>query len=90
MSKINEIPIPHLDPFIIGRTYLKLHPSSVFILSQNLLFTYIVLTCMRQERAIERYLNTVKDILLPNTISQKDEKQHTAGLDDTTIPHINI
>ena len=30
----------------------------------------------------------MKDILLPNTVSQKDEKPYTAGLDDTLIPHI--
>ena len=35
------------------------------------------------------YWITVKD-LLPNTVSQKDEKPHTAGLDDTVIPHIKI
>ena len=33
---------------------------------------------------------TVKDFLLPNTVSQKDEKPHTAGLDDTAIPQIKI
>ena len=36
------------------------------------------------------YRNTVKDLLLPNTVNQKDEKPHTAGLDDTAIPHIKI
>ena len=30
-----------------------------------------VLTCIRQESANERYHNTVKDLLLPNTVSQK-------------------
>ena len=29
-------------------------------------------------------------LLLPNTVSQKDEKPHTAGLDDTAIPLIKI
>ena len=28
--------------------------------------------------------------LLPNTVSQKDEKPHTAGLDYTAVPHIKI
>ena len=32
----------------------------------------------------------MKDLLLPNTVSQKDEKPHTAGLDDTAIPHFKI
>ena len=32
--------------------------------------------------------NTVKDLLLPNTVSQKDKKPYTAGQDDTAIPHI--
>ena len=49
-----------------------------------------ILTYIRQERPNERYCNTVKDLLLPNTVNQKDEKPHTAGLDDTVIPHIKI
>ena len=36
------------------------------------------------------YRNTVKDLLLPNTVIQKDEKPHTARPDDTAIPHIKI
>ena len=43
---------------------------------------------MREERANEPYCNTVKDLLLPNTVSQNDEKPHTAGIDDTAIPHV--
>lgn len=31
VSKIDEIPIPPLDPFIIGHAYLKLPTSCVFI-----------------------------------------------------------
>ena len=35
--------------------------------------------------------NTVKDLLLPNTVNKKDETPHTAaGLDDTAILHIKI
>ena len=34
--------------------------------------------------------NTVKDLLLPNTVSQKDDKPHTVGLDDTAIMYIKI
>ena len=49
------------------------------------------LTCIRQERPSEQYRNTVKDLLLPKTVSlQKDEKPHNAGLGDTAIPHIKI
>jgi len=32
----------------------------------------------------------VKDLLLPNTVNQKDEIPHTAGLNDTAIPHFKI
>ena len=32
----------------------------------------------------------MEDLLLLNTISQKDEKWHTAGQDDTAILHIKI
>ena len=49
-----------------------------------------ILTYIRQERPNERYCNTVKNLLLPNTVSQKDEKLHTTGLDDTVIPNIKI
>ena len=34
----------------------------------------VVLTCIRQESANKWYRNTVKDLLLPNTVNQKDEK----------------
>ena len=51
---------------------------------------YIVLTRIRQESANKWYCNTMKDLLLPNTVNQKDEKLYTAGLDDTAILHINI
>ena len=34
--------------------------------------------------------SALKDLLLPNTGSQKDEKQHAAGLDDTAILFIKI
>ena len=32
----------------------------------------------------------MKYLLLPNTVNQTGEKPYTAGLDDTTIPHIKI
>ena len=51
---------------------------------------HIVLTCIRQESENKWYRNTVKDLLLPNTVNQKDEKPYTARLDDTAIPHIKI
>ena len=57
----------------------------------SLLFVlHIVLTRIRQGSANKWYRNTVKDLLLPNTVNQKDEKPYTAGLDNTAIPHIKI
>ena len=44
----------------------------------------------RQESTNKWYCNTVKDLLLPNTVSKKDEKLHTIGPDDTEMPHIKI
>jgi len=44
---------------------------------------------MRQESANERFLNTLKDLLQSNTVSQKEEKPHTAGLDDTAREDLN-
>ena len=51
---------------------------------------HVVLTCIRQGSEIEWYCNTVNDLLLPNTVNEKDEKPHTEGLDDTAVRHINI
>ena len=51
---------------------------------------HIVLGCIRQESKNKWYRNTVKDLLLPNTVNQKDEKPYTAGLNDTAIAHIKI
>ena len=48
------------------------------------------LTHMRLESANEPYRNTVKDLVLQNAISQKNEKLNAAGLDDNAIPHIKI
>ena len=42
---------------------------------------YIVLTCIRQEGTNGRYRINVEDLLLTNTITQKDKKPHTEGLD---------
>ena len=32
----------------------------------------------------------MKDLLLPNTVNQKDKEPHTARLDNTAILHIKI
>ena len=52
--------------------------------------SYCVLFCVlyRKESANKRYRNTVNNLISPNTVSQNDEKPHTAELDDTQIPHV--
>ena len=54
--------------------------------------SYCVLFCVlyRKESANKRYRNTVNNLILPNTVSQNDEKPHTAELDDTAISHVKI
>ena len=54
--------------------------------------SYFVLFCVlyRKESANKRYRNTVNSLISPNTVSQNDEKPHTADLDDTAIPHVKI
>ena len=47
-----------------------------------------VLRIVSKESANKRYRNTVNNLILPNTVSQNDEKPHTAELDDTEIPHV--
>ena len=37
-----------------------------------------------------RYRNTVTNVISPNTVSQNDEKPHTAELEDTAILHVKI
>ena len=32
----------------------------------------------------------MNNLISPNTVSQNDEKPHTAELDDTAIPHVKI
>ena len=51
---------------------------------------HIVLICIRQKSANKWYYSTVKALLLPNTVNQKEAKPYTAGLDDSTIPHIKV
>ena len=53
---------------------------------------YCVLFCVlyRKESANKGYRNTVNNLISPNTVSQNDEKPHTAELDDTAIPHVKI
>ena len=63
-------------------TFIDLYSLLCFVL-------HSVLTCIRQENAHERYRNTMKD-LLSSTVSQKDEKPHTAGLDGAAISHVKI
>ena len=48
---------------------------------------------MRQESANEgnpAQCREGSDLLLLNTVSQKDEKPHTAGLDATATAHVKI
>ena len=60
------------------------------ILDSLPIFFFLIFTCFRQESENEQYHNTVKYLLFPNTVRQKDVKPHTTGLDDTGMPHIKI
>ena len=44
----------------------------------------------RKESENKWHRNTVNNLISPNTVSQNDEKPHTAELDDTATPHIKI
>ena len=70
--------------------YLNLYSLLIDLYHLLCFVLHSVLTCMRQERANEWYCNTMKDLLLLNTVSQKDEKLHTIGLDDTVTKHVKI
>ena len=54
--------------------------------------SYYVLFCIlyQKESTNKWYRNTVNNLISPNTVSQNDEKPHTAELDDTAIPHVKI
>ena len=80
----------YLDDFIF--TFMIVRADSLLIEHYSLLCFVLdsALTCTRQERVSERYRNTMKDLLLPSTISQKVERPHTARLDGTAMPHVDI
>ena len=44
----------------------------------------------RKESENKWHRNTVNNLISPNTVSQNDEKPHTAELDDTATPHVKI
>ena len=44
----------------------------------------------RKESENKWHCNTVNNLISPNTVSQNDEKPHTAELDDTATPHVKI
>ena len=48
-----------------------------------------VLRILRKESANKRYRNTVNNLISPNTVSQNDEKPHTAELDDAQYRTLN-
>ena len=60
--------------------------------------SYCMCFVLRKERARnrllkeqnKRYRNTVNNAISLNTVSQNDEKLHTAELDDNAIPHVKI
>ena len=56
----------------------------------NRAYLYLFCALYRKESANKRYRNTVNDLISPNTVSQNDEKPHTAELDDTAIPLVKI
>ena len=49
------------------------------MLTLLLFVLHIVLTRIRQGSANKWYRNTVKDLLLPNTVNQKDENRIPQG-----------
>ena len=69
------------------------HVSRLLILTFiDLYVSYYVLFCIlyQKENTNKWYHNTVNNLISPNTVSQNDEKPHTAELDDTAIPHVKI
>ena len=74
---------------VIGWSWMFLPISSCQKLCNHLPF-YKDIDLHQQESPNEQYHNTVRDLLLPNTINQKDEKPHTTGLDDTAISNAHL
>ena len=54
--------------------------------------SYCVLFCVlyRKESANKRYRTTVNNLISPNSVSQNDDKTHSAKRDDTAIPNVKI
>ena len=53
-------------------------------------YCFLFLRTVSKGKWNKRYRNTVDNLISPNTVSQNDEKPHTAELDDTAIPHVKI
>ena len=51
---------------------------------------YCVLFCIERKAQTTVPQYTVNNHISPNTVSQNDEIQHTARLDDTAILHVKI
>ena len=66
----------------MGSRFRKVHQTKDSFLKHKKFY--------RKESANKWYRNTVNNLISPNTISQNDEKLHTAALDDTAIPHVKI
>ena len=64
------------------------HVSRLLILT--FIDLYVLLCFVLHIVSKKRYRNTVNNLISPNTVSQNDEKPHTAELDDTAIPHVKI
>ena len=53
-------------------------------------YCVLFLRTVSKESEINGTVLTVGNIISPNTVSQNDEKPHSAELDDTAIPHVKI
>ena len=71
--------------------YVKdLSPFIAYLLTFIPYCVLFCVVCMRQEIVNEQYRNTLKDLLLPISVSRKDEKLHTVRLYDAMILHVKI
>ena len=72
------------------RNYLTLCLKTSTLLSTFM--SYCVLFCVlyRKESPNKRYRTTVNNLISPNSVSQNDEKTHSAKRDDTAIPHVKV
>ena len=88
VSRVRSLILP--EEMSVGWVWAHFPEQRLVIEPTFMSYCFLFCALYRKESANKRYRNTVNDLISPNTVSQNDEKPHTAELDDTAIPLVKI